>query len=67
MNPSIAVLGAFFPSWMLCGVAGIVLALVGHRVLVATRLEPWIGPRGIVYPALAIAFCLATWIALFRN
>jgi len=65
--PSVNVLGAFFPSWMLCILVGIVLALVARQALAAAGLEPWIGPRGLVYPALALAFTLATWVAFFRG
>jgi len=65
--PSINMLGAFFPAWMLCVLIGVALALIGHRVLAATGLDAWIGPRGIVYPALALAFTLAVWVAFFRG
>jgi YtcA family len=65
--PSINVLGAFFPAWMLCIIAGIVLTVVAWKVLAAIGLDPWLGPRGVVYPALALAFMLVTWIAFFQN
>lgn len=65
--PSISVLGAYFPSWMLCILVGVALTLAGHRVLAAAGLDAWIGPRGIVYPALALAFTLGVWVALFRG
>jgi len=65
--PSVNVLGAFFPSWMLCILVGVALTLVGRRVLVAAGLEPWIGPRGLMYPVLALAFTLATWVTFFRG
>ena len=65
--PSISVLGAFFPSWMLCALIGVALTLVGRRALTAVGLEQWIGPRGIVYPALALAFTLAVWVVFFRG
>ena len=65
--PSINLLGAFFPSWMLCVLIGLALALIGHRLLAAAGLDAWIGPRGIVYPALALAFTLAVWVAFFRG
>ena len=65
--PSINLLGAFFPSWMLCVLIGVALTLVGHRVLAAAGLDPWVGPRAIVYPALALAFTLAVWVAFFRG
>jgi YtcA family len=65
--PSINVLGAFFPAWMLCIIAGIVAAVIARHVLTAIGLDPWLGPRAVVYPALALSFMLATWIAFFQN
>jgi hypothetical protein len=65
--PSINLLGAFFPSWMLCVLVGVALTLVGRRVLVAAGLEQWVGPRGILYPALALALTLGTWVTFFRG
>ena len=65
--PSIDLLGAFFPSWMLCIIVGVALTLVSRWALAAVGLEPWIGPRGLVYPALALAFALATWLIFFRG
>lgn len=65
--PSINVLGAFFPAWMLCIIIGIVATVVARKVLAAIGLDRWLGPRGAVYPALALAFILVTWIAFFQN
>ena len=65
--PSVNVLGAYFPSWMLCIIVGIALTLAGRWGLVAAGLEPWVGPRGLVYPALALVFALGTWVAFFRG
>ena len=65
--PSVSLLGAYFPSWMLCIIVGIGLTLAARWVLAAAGLEPWIGPRGLVYPALAVAFTLATWVMFFRG
>jgi hypothetical protein len=64
--PAVNVVGAIFPSWMVCIVVGIALAMIGRLVLVAARLDAWIGPRALVYPALALAFALATWVLFFR-
>ena len=65
--PSINLLGAYFPAWMLCILVGIALALVGHRLLAAAGLDAAIGPRAIVYPALALAFTLVLWVVFFRG
>ena len=65
--PSINILGAFFPAWMLCIVTGIVLTLVLRALLVAIGLDEHVGPRGITYPASMVLFTLATWLLFFEN
>jgi hypothetical protein len=65
--PSINVLGAFFPSWMLCAIVGIALTLIVRRVLIAAGADDGFGPRGVVYPALALALGLGSWVVLFRG
>jgi hypothetical protein len=67
MVPSINLLGAFFPAWMACVLIGIALTLVSRRLLTAAAVEPWIGPKALVYPALALAFTLGTWVGFFRG
>ena len=65
--PTVNVLGAFFPAWMLCILAGITLALLARQLFNAIGLSQWIGPPAVVYPALAVGAMFATWIVLFRN
>jgi hypothetical protein len=65
--PSITVLGAFFPSWMLCAIVGIATTLVIRWVFMAAGADGELGPRSVVYPALALALGLGTWILLFRG
>jgi hypothetical protein len=65
--PSVSVLGAFFPAWMLCILAGITLALLARQLFNSTGLAPWIGPPVVVYPALAVGTMFATWIVFFQN
>jgi hypothetical protein len=65
--PSINLLGAYFPSWMLCVAIGIALTLVARWVLVAAGIDAALGPRGVVYPALALSLSLVAWLMLFRG
>ena len=65
--PSINLLGAFFPSWMACILIGIALTLAARRALAAGGIESSIGPRVLVYPALALAFTLGAWVTFFRG
>ena len=66
MGPQINIIGSFFPSWMLCGVIGIVSTLVARHLLIRVDVDPYLSPRGLVYPSLAILITLVLW-ALFRG
>ena len=66
MGPQINIIGSFFPSWMLCLLIGIVAALVVRRLLVRTGIDPYVGPRALVYPSLAVLVTLVLWVAFFR-
>ena len=67
MGPQVNIIGSFFPSWMLCGAIGIVLTLVARRLLIRAGLDPYLGPRALVYPSLTILVTLVLWVALFRE
>jgi hypothetical protein len=65
--PSISILGAFFPGWMLCIIAGIALTLALRGLLMAAGLDEYVGPRGVIYPAAVLLLTLVTWMAFFAN
>jgi hypothetical protein len=66
MGPQINIIGSFFPSWMLCVLIGIVAALLARLFLIRTGIDPYVGPRALVYPSLAILVTLVLWVAFFR-
>ena len=66
MGPQINVIGSFFPSWMLCAAIGIVVAVIARRLFVRMGVDPYVGPRALVYPSLAILVTLVLWVTLFR-
>ena len=66
MGPQLNLFGSFFPSWMLCALIGIVVAEIGRRILVRLGIDPYVGPRALVYPSLAILVTLVLWVSLFR-
>lgn len=63
--PTFNILGSFFPSWILCGIVGIVLAVVVRLIFVRIRLEPQLRPLIVVYPCLALFFTFTTWLIFF--
>jgi Na+/phosphate symporter len=61
-SPDFNLFGSFFPSWMLCALAGLVFAAVMHRVLAATGIGQALPAPLLVYLSLAVAFTFATWL-----
>jgi len=66
LGPQINVIGSFFPSWMLCAAIGIVVALLARAIFLRVGVDPFLGPRALVYSSLAILVTLVLWVALFR-
>jgi hypothetical protein len=65
--PSINVLGAYFPDWLFCIVAGVVLAVVLYQVLKRLQADRLLGPPAVVYPALVAFLSLVVWLMLFHH
>ena len=66
MGPQINVIGSFFPSWMLCAAIGIGVAVIARWLFLRMGVDPYLGPRALVYPSLAILVTLVLWVTLFR-
>jgi hypothetical protein len=64
--PSINVLGSFFPAWMVCIVAAVVLAFVVRFLLLKFRLESEVGNLGLFYPCVVIFLACTLWLLFFR-
>jgi len=67
MGPRINIVGSFFPSWILCAVIGIAAAFLVRRLLVRAGIDPYVGPRALFYPSLAILVTLVLWVTLSRG
>jgi hypothetical protein len=63
--PSFNILGSFFPSWILCGVVGILLTFAARMLFVRANFEKELSPLILVYPSLAAFFTFATWLLFF--
>ena len=66
MGPQISLVGSFFPSWMLCAGIGIAVAVLARALFQRVGVDPYLRPRQLVYPSLAILVTLVLWVALFR-
>jgi hypothetical protein len=65
--PSVAVLGAYFPDWLFCIIAGVVLAVALFLILKRFDHDRLLGPPAIVYPTLVTFFSLAAWLVFFQH
>ena len=66
-SPSIAVLGAYFPDWLFCIVAGVALTVIIYLILKRVRAGASIGPAALVYPTLVTCLSLAVWLVFFQH
>jgi hypothetical protein len=61
--PSFDILGSFFPAWLVCLVAAILLTVLSRELL--RRYVEIVWPIA-VYPSLTAAFTFALWLVLFH-
>ncbi|MGF6776890.1 YtcA family lipoprotein [Paraburkholderia sp. GAS334] len=66
-SPSIGVLGAYFPDWLFCIVAGVVLTVVIYLIVKRFQADHLLGPSAVVYPTLVAFLALAVWLMLFQH
>jgi hypothetical protein len=63
--PSFNIFGSFFPAWLICMVAGILLAAIVNWLLSALKQEKLISWGIIAYPCLAAFFAFSLWLVFF--
>jgi hypothetical protein len=66
-DPVVNIAGANFPAWLLCATVGIVLAAGFRPVFGASGVEPYLGPRLLIYPCLAVLLTCAVYLIFFNR
>ena len=61
--PSQNILGSYFPSWMICALAGIAVAIAVHVILCALHLNEALPAPLLVYLAICVAASFLIWLA----
>jgi hypothetical protein len=61
--PSFDILGSFFPAWLLCLAAGVLLTAAARWLLVRVRVV--LALPILTYPSLTAMFTLALWLMFF--
>jgi YtcA family len=62
--PSFDVVGSFFPAWLFCLAAAILLTVLARQFL--KRLRAALILPILTYPSLTAAFAFALWLTFFR-
>jgi hypothetical protein len=65
--PTVDVLGSYFPAWIICILAGLMITLFTRLILVALKLNTHLRPAPLVYLCLMILFTLTVWLLFFKN
>ena len=63
--PSIEVIGSFFPAWMFCIIAALIVTGLIRLELVRRGVEKNVGPLVVFYPGIAVAITCLLWLILF--
>ena len=64
--PSVEIAGSFFPVWMVCLTAAVILTFFARKQLVRRKLESQVGPVALFYPSMVVSFSCLLWLLLFR-
>jgi hypothetical protein len=64
-SPWLDVSGSFFPIWMLCIAAAVLLTLAARFILIRARLNGELGPRVVIYTSMVTLFACAIWLVVF--
>jgi hypothetical protein len=62
--PSFDVLGSFFPAWLVCFAAAVLLTIVARLVLLRLRIA--IVLPSLAYPCLTASCTFLLWLLFFR-
>lgn len=63
--PMITLMGAYFPSWLLCFTLSIVLTLILRVVFVVIKIDDWIQYKVIFYVSLVFIFAFVFTFTFF--
>jgi hypothetical protein len=62
--PSFDIFGSFFPAWLVCLAAGVILTGAAHWLLLRARVP--LAIPGLAYPSLTAVITFALWLLFFR-
>ena len=67
LDPDITVAGSYFPSWMAALVIGVLTTILFWQLFTRIGIDPYLGPRPLVYAGLILIITLTLWLGVFRG
>ena len=64
--PSVDIIGSFFPVWMVCLTAAVILTFGVRYLLLRFKLESEVGPLALFYPSAVILITSLLWLIFYR-
>ena len=65
--PSFDVLGSFFPAWLVCLTAAILLTVAARFLLLRLHLDAVLTPPLVIYPCLTALWAFVLWLLFFQG
>jgi YtcA family len=65
--PSFDVLGSFFPAWLFCFAAAILLTVAARFLLLRLHLEAALTPPLVIFPCLTALWTFILWLLFFHG
>src|SRR5215475_10676077 len=66
-GPDVTVAGSYFPSWMVALVIGVLGTALFWKLFTRIGIDPYLGPRPLVYAGLVLFITLVVWLGVFRG
>ena len=66
-DPVLNIAGAHFPAWLVCALAGSLLAALLWLFFLAVRIDAYLWPRPLVYSSLAVLLAGFLYLIFFNH
>ena len=64
-DPMLSVEGSFWPAWIICILAGLIVSIMVMWQLVRHQLAPYLGPPLLIVPSLWALCTFVVWLLFF--
>ncbi|MEO3992093.1 YtcA family lipoprotein [Pseudocitrobacter cyperus] len=65
LSPSIPLIGAYYPGWLFCIIAGVIFTLITRRAVLRFFDAPAFS--GVIYTALLAIYSMLFWLVFFNS